>query len=289
MPCTGSVKSVDSIMLSCLSPRSPCWGPNAASSLMPSSAASASSECARSRVTDAGCASSATRLPASGRRSAGSSSSLSMPSFIELQRERLAVMADRKIAVVSQAIEAYARFDLELACGAAHGNARIQLLVRERNAVAISRKRVRGPLARGREIEFVIRGQVLAADEYFAAGVLPQPVGAARLARRRDAQAAEISLEEVGRHEKLFRCSANARRNAAQRIAARFRMARERNRVIGCAQPQMSQKKNAKPNGRMTAKRAIDAMRRRSISSSFGSRRSTFARSFAALDRKSVG
>ncbi len=60
-------------------------------------------------------------------------------------------------------------------------------------------------------------------------------------------------------------------------------MARERNRVIGCAQPQMSQKKNAKPNGRMTAKRAIDAMRRRSISSSFGSRRSTFARSFAAL------
>ena len=30
MPCTGSVKSGDSTMLSCLSPRSPCCGPKAA-------------------------------------------------------------------------------------------------------------------------------------------------------------------------------------------------------------------------------------------------------------------
>src|SRR5712692_7904152 len=224
MPCTGSVKSGDSFMLSCLSPRRPCCGPKAAVNFKSFRFERASSECTRSRVTDAGCASSATRLPASGRRSAGSSSSLSMPSFIELQRERFAVMeirlagrmperpvgqravfvlddrrqADRKTSAVSQAIEAYAPLDLEPACGAAHGNARIQLLVRERNAVAITLKRVRGPLARGREIEFVVREQALAADEYLAAGVLPQPVG-------------------------------------AKRIAAGFRMARERNRVIGRA------------------------------------------------------
>ena len=76
------VKSGDSIMLSCLSPRSPCCGPKAAASLMSPQAASASSECIRSAVTEAGCASSATRRPASGARSAGSPISRSMPNFI---------------------------------------------------------------------------------------------------------------------------------------------------------------------------------------------------------------
>src|SRR6266702_6617968 len=213
MPCTGSEKSGDSIMLSCLSPRRPCWGPKAAVNFKSFRFERASSECVRSRVTDAGCARSATRLPASGLRSAGSSSSRSIPNFIELQRERFAVVeirlagrmperpvgqraafvlddrrqADRKTSAVSQAVEAYAPLDLEPACGAAHGNARIQLLVRERNAVAIALKRVRGPLARGREIEFVVPGQAFAADEYLAAGVLPQPVGATRRTRRRNA------------------------------------------------------------------------------------------------------
>ena len=39
IPCTGSVKSSDSIMLSCLSPRNPCWGPKAATNLISASAA----------------------------------------------------------------------------------------------------------------------------------------------------------------------------------------------------------------------------------------------------------
>ena len=68
MPWTGSLKSGDSTMLSCLSPRRPCCGPKAAVSVRSPQAASASSEWVRSAVTEAGCASSATRLPASGAR-----------------------------------------------------------------------------------------------------------------------------------------------------------------------------------------------------------------------------
>src|SRR3954469_9915108 len=95
MPCTGSVKSGDSIMLSCLSPRSPCCGPNAALSWTPGSEASASSEWARFASTDAGCATSAMRRPASGWRSALSSSSRSIPNFIELQGKGVAMMEIR--------------------------------------------------------------------------------------------------------------------------------------------------------------------------------------------------
>ena len=82
MPCTGSWKSGDSTMLSCLSPRRPCCGPKAAVSLMSPQAKSASSECVRSCVTEAGCASKATRRPASGARSAPSARSRSMPNFM---------------------------------------------------------------------------------------------------------------------------------------------------------------------------------------------------------------
>ena len=82
MPSSGSLKSGDSIMLSCLSPRMPCCGPNAAASLMSPQAAKASSACVRSAVTDAGCASKATRRPCSGARKAGSLIKRSMPNFM---------------------------------------------------------------------------------------------------------------------------------------------------------------------------------------------------------------
>src|SRR5918993_1380667 len=83
MPWTGSVKSSDSTILSCLSPRSPCCGPNAAVSLTPA-AASASRLWVRSRVTDAGWASKATRWPSSGLRNSGSASSRSIPNKVML-------------------------------------------------------------------------------------------------------------------------------------------------------------------------------------------------------------
>ncbi len=67
MPCTGSLKFGDSTMLSCLSPRRPCCGPKAAAILTSPHAASASSECVRSAVTEAGCASKC-NAPAGKRR-----------------------------------------------------------------------------------------------------------------------------------------------------------------------------------------------------------------------------
>src|SRR3954471_25020365 len=102
MPCTGSAKSADSTMLSCLSPRSPCCGPNAALSFKSPSPANASSECTSSRVTDAGWASNAMRLPASGRRRLRSSSSRSRPNFIDLERECFGVVEVRLARRVAQ-------------------------------------------------------------------------------------------------------------------------------------------------------------------------------------------
>ena len=89
MPCTGSLKSGDSIMLSCLSPRSPCCGPKAALIFMSPQAASASSECVRFSVTDAGWASNATRLPDSGARRVRSAINRSMPNFMASPPERI--------------------------------------------------------------------------------------------------------------------------------------------------------------------------------------------------------
>src|SRR3979490_1322225 len=211
MWCTGSVKSGDSIMLSCLSPRSPCCALNARTSERSSSAASASSECTRSRVTDAGCASSAKRRPASDFRSARSSSRRSIPNFIDFRGERIGVVEIRlagrvlerpigKSAVLvfhyrrkrqrqRRSVDPYKGVELQLFPAATPANAGIQFPIHERRAVAIARERVRGPLARGREIEFVVAGQALAGDEDFAAGVLPEPGGGARRPRRGDAAA----------------------------------------------------------------------------------------------------
>src|SRR5438105_4035438 len=86
MPCTGSLKSGVSIMLSCLSPRRPCCGPNAAARLKSPNAASASSECVRFSVTDAGWATRATRLPASDARSDVSASRRSIEFVIRRTR-----------------------------------------------------------------------------------------------------------------------------------------------------------------------------------------------------------
>src|ERR1051325_361287 len=89
MPCTGSLKSGDSIMLSCLSPRRPCCGPKAALILISLHEANASSVCVRSFVTEAGCASKATRLPPSGARREGSLRSRSTPNCMTTRPEEL--------------------------------------------------------------------------------------------------------------------------------------------------------------------------------------------------------
>src|SRR5207249_11358163 len=140
--------------------------------------ASASSEDTRSRDTDAGCASSATRRPASGFRSARSSSRRSIPNCIEFRGERIGVvkvrpagrMLERPIGQSAvfvfhyrrkrqrqyRSVDPYEGVELQSFPAAANGNAGIELLIHERHALAITRERVRGPLARRSEIEFLV-------------------------------------------------------------------------------------------------------------------------------------
>src|SRR2546422_3371179 len=92
---------------------------------------------------------------------------------------------------------------------------------------SIARERVRGPLARRSEIEFLVAGQALAGDEDLAAGMLPeQPGSDARRPRRGNAQAGQLSLERIG-HRDSFPPSVHPRRDAVDRLAGASRMAQE--------------------------------------------------------------
>src|SRR5689334_14632741 len=207
MPCTGSRKSGDSTMLSCLSPRRPCWGPKAALSRTSPHAASASSECTSPAVTEAGCARRATRRPASGRRSFASSTRRSMPSFIELEGERVAMvevrlrqrMAQRPVReraclVLDHGGQAEAQSSAENAGdlalhleGTFHAGADPRRrAVERRAALAIARETVGGPFARRRKIELLVRGLAGRAEKQLEAGMAPQPVDALGRARRRN-------------------------------------------------------------------------------------------------------
>src|SRR5882762_308798 len=226
MPCTGSVKSGDSTMLSCLSPRSPCCGPNAALSLMSRSAASASRLCARSRVTEAGCARSATRLPASGARSARSARSRSMPKFIELERKCVAVVKvglargvpQRPIGHAAgvlldnhgepeaqaaarvrrrQARQIDQRVKVELALARLDRDLRIENLIYKRRALAVAGECIGRPFAGGRKVELMVAVLAGGAHEHLAAGAPPELPADARRRRRRNVHARDISMERI--------------------------------------------------------------------------------------------
>ena len=197
-------------MLSCLSPRRPCCGPNAAVRPKSSCAASASSECVRSRVTDAGCASSATRRPASGLRTARSSSSRSMPNFIAPARASVNVAGSWKSGLVAAVRERPVgeRAVVGLDDGRESGVERCRLRElrqrRERDlraqveairhAAALDRgaghlgrgavaaaagEAVGRPVAGRRKVEFVIAVAPIGTQEYLEAGMLPETVAAA--------------------------------------------------------------------------------------------------------------
>src|SRR5262249_10987925 len=256
----GATKSGDSIMLSCLSPRSPCWGPNAAVRRSPLVAASASTEWVRSAVTDAGCASNPSRLPASGRRSAASASSRSIPNLIPTpdlasalrslhpQRERLGVMevgrasgmSERPVGSAAapgfddrgdrepeprapvrgrQRIERDDRIELETVCGAAHGDRWRERGVVEPTAVSVSGERVRGPGARGGEVELVIGRAHLAGDEALEAGVLPQALALVRRLRLRNDDARHVPFGAIVEAELAVGASLDPRGDGPHRIA----------------------------------------------------------------------
>src|SRR5262245_49194886 len=247
MPCPGSLKSADSTMLSCLSPRSPCCGPNAAAMRTPA-AASASSECASSRVTEAGCASSATRRPASGFASARSPTSRSMPNFIELERERLRMVevrlagrvAQRPVRKASAVLldhrrQADAQLSLRLQRNRRRQLEALRVLldpdhgshVTRRHSLAITVERIARPFARRREIEFAVAGRAVARDEELAAGMLPEALGLARPPRRRNAQPGDLAFKYVCNLQFIL-VSQYGYVDAGERRAGDGGMARER-------------------------------------------------------------
>src|SRR2546425_295769 len=138
----------------------------------------------------------------------------------------LSCLSRRKRQRQYRSVDPYEGVELEFFPAAANGNAGIELLIHERHALAIARERVRGPLARRSQIEFLVAGQALAGDEDLAAGMLPEPDGDARRPRRRNAQAGEVSLERIG-HRDSFPRSFHARGDAAHRLACASRMAQE--------------------------------------------------------------
>src|SRR5438128_6622928 len=214
-------------MLSCLSPRSPGCGPKAAVSLMSERPARASSECTSSRVTDAGCASSATRLPASGRRSLRSLTSRSIPNCIELQRKGARVvevgLAARVLErPVRQAAtrffndhrqakrqrrphiggrrdsrEIHERVEIEPRYARLDSDLRVQGFVGECRALAVSGERISGPFPRRREIEFMVSLRALLPHEELAAGVAPELPADARRTGGRNAQRRDLAVNRV--------------------------------------------------------------------------------------------
>src|SRR5919204_3719223 len=295
-------------MLSCLSPRSPCCGPKAHATVMPSSDVRASSECTSSRVTDAGCARSAMRLPSSGLRNARSSSSRSIPNFIELERKARGVvkirlsgrMFERPVRKDASLVfdhcakrngacvcgTRYARLELEPLFAAPHGDARIERRIGERRAFAVAPALVGRPLARRREIEFAVERAAFWRDENLAARVLPQAIDEARSLRRRHVYPADLSFECEAQRERSVRGPFEAHDDVLHGAACALRMAGQADRANGTQLPAI-QKRNAKSGGSRTEKRASEIMRLRSVGSNSALTRLLAARWLAAL-RKSA-
>ena len=262
MPCTGSLKVGNSIMLSCLSPRRPCCGPKAAMSLMSSHAAKASSECVKSSVTEAGCASNATRLPLSGARKAGSAISRSIPNFMvatvgkihaqsnrndgnppcpvdaptpsmiyghwfprSRPRDRGAIQHHRASPTTSPAPARPAMSSTRgsIAPRSAAHRARPHL-----HPTSVAAETIGRPLCRGRKVEFVIRGAGRTADECLEAGVPPQLIGTRGRHRRRHAQIAYFAAHEIGKQQTAGVWTRDVHFNVCHCGAKRIRMKSQR-------------------------------------------------------------
>ena len=107
-------------------------------------------------------------------------------------------------------------------------DANFRLRADERHAFAVACKAVARPFARGREIEFVVSRTRGLGDEQLAACVLPELVGDARRARRRDAHAVEIALQPVFDLQAAIAVAGHQGLDAAQRGAGTRGMTLER-------------------------------------------------------------
>src|SRR3989442_14769585 len=94
-----------------------------------------------------------------------------------------------------EAIERYGRRQLQARGGDPNDDGGRERLVGDEAALPVATEGVRRPLPGRREVEFVIRFSVCPRDEQLEAGVLPEPVNAARWPGCRDAQAPELGIE----------------------------------------------------------------------------------------------
>src|SRR5207248_10530691 len=74
-------------------------------------------------------------------------------------------------------------------------------VVGERRTVAITGERVHRPASSRREIELVIGGRCEGGDERLAAGVLPEPLAAARRLRWQDMEARQIAVDDESQRQ----------------------------------------------------------------------------------------
>src|SRR5512145_2216311 len=121
-----------------------------------------------------------------------------------------------------QLAKAHLGVELEFFCRGAHSDSRIKLVIRKKPAVTIAHEGVRRPLSGRPEVEFVIRRRSLARHKDFATRVLPEPLGDARRARRRNAQPTEVSVQHIADRQYSIRGSDYARPNTVYGLAARL-------------------------------------------------------------------
>ena len=241
MPCTGSVKSGDSTMLSCLSPRRPCCGPNAAASSTSGSAASASSACVEIARHGRGMREQRDALAAQAlaqrARSeqpieaelhrALPSSSTAKPAaswksgfFARVLQRAVraaarAVLDDGREAdaprpwCVGERTDFYGGRHMKLVGRLRHGNRRGRRELERPHPLPVAVERVRCPLRRRREIELEVARPLRRRDERLEARVLPQSLSALRSPPMRERELRHVAREPI---------------NEAQRRAASFEL-----------------------------------------------------------------
>ena len=85
------------------------------------------------------------------------------------------------------------------------GNLRRRHIVLKCCSNTIALKAISCPLARGREIEFVIFRFALLSDKRLKTGVLPKAIRSARRLRQRDSETHQIPFENISKSECVVR------------------------------------------------------------------------------------
>lgn len=101
-------------------------------------------------------------------------------------------------------------------------------LRRDTHPASVAAEPIGGPRGRGREVELVVRGARSGADECLEAGLLPKLMAARRRGHGRQAQLADVAVEDVGQQQTAGAWSRNVHVDARRRDATRVRMTSQR-------------------------------------------------------------